>query len=109
MFKINGTTITLTKGDSFYCQIALKKNGTAYTPQEGDVIRFAMKQSVYDTTPAISKVIPNETLILNLLPSDTKQMAVGKYIYDLEITFANGDVDTFINQAEFDLVPEVLA
>jgi len=109
MFKINGTTITLTKGDSFYCQIALKKNGTAYTPQEGDEIRFAMKQSVYDTTPAISKVIPNDTLILHLAPSDTKQLAVGKYVYDIEITFADTDVDTFINQAEFNLVPEVLA
>ena len=38
MYKIDGTTITLTKGDSFYVQIALKKNGNTYVPQEGDQV-----------------------------------------------------------------------
>lgn len=109
MYKINGTAVTLTKGDSFYCQISLKKNGTAYTPDPEDVIRFAMKKTAFDTTALITKVIPNDTLILHLDPADTKQLQTGKYVYDMEITFSDGDVDTFINQAEFTLVPEVLA
>ena len=109
MYSIKGTTITLTKGDSFYCQLTLKKDGQTYTPEQGDVIRFAMKKDIFDAQPVISKTVPNESLILHLDPTDTKTLALGKYIYDLEITFADGDIDTFINQAEFNLVAEVLS
>lgn len=108
MFKINETAITLTKGDSFYCQIELTKNGEAYTPAEGDVIRFGLKKSPFDTDALLEKVVPNDTLLLHLASADTKTLGAGKYVYDLEITYANGDVDTFINQAEFNLVLEVI-
>lgn len=106
MYTIKGNAITLTRGDSFYCQIALKKNGAAYTPQEGDVIRFAMKKNYWDAEAVIEKVVPNETMLLALTPADTA-IAIGNYEYDLEITFANGDVDTFINRQPFTIVPEV--
>ena len=64
MYSINGTTITLTKGDSFYCQLTLTKDGESYTPDQGDVIRFAMKTNYEDRTPLILKTIPNDSLIL---------------------------------------------
>lgn len=108
MYKINGTTITLTKGDSFYCSIELKQNGQAYTPQEGDVITFGLKKKEFDTTALITKVVPNDTLLLYITPNDTKQLQTGVYVYDLELTYANGDVDTFINKAELNLVAEVI-
>lgn len=109
MYRINGTTITLTRGDSFYGKIDLvKQDGTEYEPQEGDVIRFALKKHYNDAEALITKVIPNDTLVLNLMPNDTKTLPFGNYVYDFEITFADGDVDTFINQANFILVPEVI-
>jgi hypothetical protein len=46
-------------------------------------------------------------MILHLEPDDTKGLGFGEYVYDVELTFANGDVDTFINNARFSLVPEV--
>ena len=73
MYKIQGTTITLTRGDSFYCHLDLKRNGQAYTPDDGDVIRFALKKDYFDTNALISQTIPNDTLILCLLPADTKR------------------------------------
>lgn len=106
MYQIKENAITLTRGDSFYCQISLKKNGTAYTPQEGDVIRFAMKKNYWDTEAVIEKVVPNDTMILALTPADTA-IDIGNYEYDMEITFADGDVDTFINRQPFTIVPEV--
>ena len=107
MYKIQGTTITLTRGDSFYCLLSLKRNGQAYTPDAGDIIRFAMKKNYFDAEPLIEQTIPNDTLVLCLLPSDTKTLAFGTYVYDIEITFENGDVDTFINEAKFVIAPEV--
>lgn len=108
MYKIQGTTITLTRGDSFYCHLDLKRNGQAYTPDDGDVIRFALKKDYFDTNALISQTIPNDTLILCLLPADTKTLAFGTYVYDIEITFENGDVDTFINEGKFVIAPEVI-
>lgn len=108
MLKIDGTTIKLTRGDSMYAELSLTRNGETYTPQSGDVIRFGIKKTVADTECIIAKVIPNDTLVLHLDPSDTENFDFGKYIYDIEITFANGDVDTFINNADFNLVAEVI-
>lgn len=42
--KINGTDITLTRGDSLFLHLSLTKNGEEYIPEEGSSIRFAMKQ-----------------------------------------------------------------
>lgn len=109
MFKINGTTISLTRGDTFLAKITMKRNGEDYTPAEGDVVRFAMTTSPINPSrqPIITKVIPNDTLVLRLEPADTKQLRFGNYSYDIQITFANGDVDTFIDNATLILTPEV--
>ena len=107
--EIIGTTIKLTRGDSMYVEVGMKikATGADYTPQEGDVIRFALKRRYEDETPLILKTIPNNTLVLHLEPSDTEDFKYGKYVYDIEITKANGDVDTFIKEAEFEITKEV--
>ena len=46
-------------------------------------------------------------LNLRIVPNDTKNLPFGSYLYDLELTFADGYVDTFINCASFRIVPEV--
>ena len=98
MQKVTDTKIELTRGDTFKAQVVMVKYGEEYTPQDGDTIRLYNNE----------KVIPNDTLSLRLEPSDTKPLGFGEYVYDIEITFADGDVDTFINNAQFVLVPEVL-
>ena len=107
MYTIKGTKITLTKGDSFYCQIALTKDGKTYTPDAGDSIRFVMKKHYTDTEAVIEKTIPTDTCVLYISPADTKTLSCGTYQYDIEITMSDGDIDTFINRAEFEIVPEV--
>ncbi len=109
--------ITLTRGDTFKCTITLREQagGEEYKPVEGDTIRFALKseqmnskKSEYkDDEPLIRKDIPIDTLLLQLDPEDTKNLPFGKYVYDLEITFADGSVDTFITATKFMLTPEV--
>ena len=108
MYKIDGTTITLTRGDSFYVQVVMKnEDKTDYTPQPGDSVRFALKKRYQDAEPLILKQIPTDTLILHLIPEDTKELPFGKYVYDIELTKANGDVDTFIYESIFEIAKEV--
>lgn len=100
MHTVNGNDIFLTRGDTLHIKINMFKNGEPYIPVEGDVIRFAMKKSYKDPDEdvIVLKTIPIDSLILTLEPQDTKQLPFGKtYVYDIELTDTNGDVDTFIN------------
>ena len=110
MYEIRNQKIILTRGDSFYTEVGMTKKDTGeeYIPQEGDVIRFGLKKNAEQTDCIIEKKIPNDTRILHLEPNDTKKLPFGKYVYDIEITFANGDVDTFINNEDFILGTEVI-
>lgn len=109
MVKITGTRIQMTRGDTLKAVIGMKtKSGGNYTPAEGDAVRFAMKKKYSDEDEVlITKVIPNDTLLLHLEPQDTKELSYGRYVYDVQITYANGDVDTFIDRAVFELTEEV--
>lgn len=118
-YNVKGTTIYLTRGDSLVLQVVIlrKQDGKEeiYTPVEGDIIRFALKRDkmnpektkYLDVKPLIVKNVPYKTLILRLEPEDTKWLDFGSYCYDMEITFANGMVDTFISDAKLILTPEV--
>ena len=107
-YSITGTTITLTRGDTFEALVsATKKDGTPYIPVEGDVIRFAMKENYDDARPLLVKEIPIDTMILVIEPEDTKPLAFGKYVYDIELTKVTGEVDTFITKATLKLTEEV--
>lgn len=90
--------IILTKGDTFIAEVEPRRKITQeiYTPVEGDVIRFAMKRSYSDTESLIRKVIPHDTMTLRIESEDTKSLPVRPYYYDIEITFEDGTVDTFI-------------
>lgn len=116
MFTINDNAITITRGDSGIAEITLTtSDGEQYVPQEGDSIRFAVKSNKFtpkmtefvDAEPLIEKSIPITDLNLRIHPNDTKDLPFGSYLYDLEITFSDGYVDTFINCAPFRITPEV--
>lgn len=112
---IDGNKVFLTRGDTFIAQVSITQAGEPYTPQEGDSIRFALKhpamtagkRNYEEATPVILKNIPIDTMLLQIDPSDTKELTFGDYVYDIEITLANGIVDTFITASPFVITPEV--
>ena len=110
MFKIGkDNKMTLTRGDSLYAKVNLVKkiSRQPYEPQPGDRIRFAVKKNYGDLMYAIHKDIPRDTLILHIEPEDTKNLDYGEYVYDIELTTADGDVDTFIARSKFVITEEV--
>ena len=107
-YSVKKNTIYLTRGDTFRATIALKDaEGEIYTPIEGESIRFAMKKHYEDETPLLLKTVPIDTLELVILPADTKELPFGDYVWDMQITRENGDVDTFITKAQLVLTEEV--
>lgn len=105
-YSVDGTKITMTRGDTVRIQVAIDIDGEEYTPQEGDVVRFAAKKAWTDEEPCILITIPNDTLVLTIEPNDTKELEFGAYNYDLQITFANGDVATFVTKAKLKIEEE---
>jgi len=100
-YNITGTTITLTRGDTFEALVsATKRDGTQYIPVEGDVIRFAMKENYDDPRPLLVKDIPIDTMMLTLEPQDTADLNFGKYVYDIQLTKANGIEKIKVNGTE---------
>lgn len=86
-YNITGTTITLTRGDTFEALVsATKRDGTQYIPVAGDTIRFAMKENYDDPRPLLVKDIPIDTMMLTLEPQDTADLNFGKYVYDIQLT-----------------------
>ena len=114
MYLIKRNNIKLTRGDTLIAQVGIIRDDEPYTPEDGDEIRFAMKHPTMnsakteytDKEPLLTKNIPIDTLILQLDPEDTKSFGFGEYVYDLEITFADGYRDTFVS-ATITLTPEV--
>lgn len=114
-YVVDGTTIKLTRGDSMELDVGIQINGDDYIPVEGDSIIFALKKdkmksdktAYVDVNPLVQKTISWSTMKLLLEPNDTKNLPFGDYVYDIQITFASGRVDTFINNAKFIIAPEV--
>lgn len=107
-YSVSGTTITLTRGDTFTAQVSITDSeGNSYVPAEGDSVRFAMKAKYTDTQPLLIKDIPIDTLKLVLDPVDTKELLFGTYVYDIQLTKASGEVDTFITTAKIKITEEV--
>ena len=108
MQTINGKYITLTKGDTLMATVMITSaDGTIYTPEDGDSVRFAMKQNYEDSDVLVVRDIPMDTLLLKLEPSDTSALEPGNYVYDIQLTHANGDIDTFIDKGTLKLTEEV--
>ncbi len=107
--RISGKTITLTRGDTFKATVEIfNEDGSVYVPLPGDEVRFAMKQNYNSTEIKLEKEIPIDTLLLEIDPADTKWLKQpADYVYDIQLTHINGDIDTFIANGKFRIIEEV--
>ena len=107
MLEIDGNKISLTRGNSAQFTVDMFDSAdNPYTPQAGDTVTFSLKRHKNDDDALIEKQIPTNTLELELLPSDTENLAYGSYFYFVTLKTLGGDVDTFISKGMFFLSEE---
>ena len=110
MFKVDkDNTIHLTRGDTARFSIGRIVNTVTnvnYTPTPEDTVTMTVKKTVLDAAPCVQLIVPGGEGF-HIKPEDTKEMAFGKYVYDVQLTTADGDGYTIIPPTTFDLLKEV--
>ncbi len=91
--------------------LTVDKDNTIHLTR-GDTARFSIgpvvkiKKTVMQADPCVQLIVHGGE-VLHIKPEDTKAMAFGKYVYDIQLTTADGDVYTIIPPTTFDLLKEV--
>lgn len=105
MFEVDrANNITIVRGDSAEFDITARNKETKepYDFQEGDTVIFTVKRSAKSSIALIQK----EGIQVRLRPEDTSSLPYGTYTYDVELTYADGYKDTFIQNKEFKIIGE---
>lgn len=106
MLYIEGNTIRLTRGDTAYLQIPLTTTDGIYELASEDTLTLSVKKSTRDMDYYFQKVLTGSD-IFHIEPSDTAELAFGKYVYDVQLNTSNGDVFTVIPPSTFEVLAEV--
>lgn len=103
----NGKDLSMIAGDSACLQIVLKKEGLVLPFGEGDIVFLSIKKSLKDSDYILQKKSTdfNEDGIARIVlaAEDTRDLPPYKYLYDIQVNFANGDVKTIVGPNRFTL------
>lgn len=107
MLSIKDNNISLTRGDTAYLELSIKD----YYFRIGDIIELSVKKTVKDAEHFLKKIIQvenvTETITIKIEPQDTNNASFSEYIYDIQLTTADGDVNTVIPAHKFNITKEV--
>lgn len=94
MLKIEDNNIYLTRGNTAIIDVTIMDGDNPYIFRDGDVLEFAVRRKCDFNNVVLSKrrIEPSFTFIKN----DTKDLALGEYVYSITLFGANGTIDTFI-------------
>lgn len=111
MLYVEGNVIKLTRGDTAYIEVPIKVKlddgtETTYEIADDDVLTFSVKKTVKDSELCIQKVCTGSN-IFHILPTDTEGYEFGKYLYDVQLKTAAGDVYTVVEPTLFQILQEV--
>ena len=103
MLKILNNKIYLVRGDSGAITVnVLNADGSTRVIQPGDEILMTVR-----ATPTSGILFQKTGPEIVIEPADTANLAFGTYCYDVQITLADGTVDTIIPKNEFIVLEEV--
>lgn len=109
--RVFGKTLAMTKGDSETIKITVKNSaGVAVPLVDGDTVYLTVKTSTGETDKILQKVVTSfidGEAIITIQPSDTKDLTVRAYVYDVQVTTSLGNVKTIITPSTFMLEAEV--
>lgn len=103
MLTISNNQIRLTRGDTAVLHVDIINDDTPYELQPEDDVTFTMRRTTTDPDILIQK--HGNPIIIE--PVDTKDLKFGNYVYDIQVTFSTGIVDTIVPPTSFTITEEV--
>ena len=104
---VNGYSLEMTRGDTE--SITVSCEGHPF--EEGDIVEMTVRKRASSEDRAFYKRIDmfNEdgSATIPINPEDTADLSFGSYMYDIQLTFADGTVATIIKPNSFVLLEEV--
>jgi len=109
--KVDGKNMSMIRGDSESITVSCSDtNGNIIPLISGDKIYFTVKEDEYRTEKIFQKIITEFTdgkAIINILPTDTKDLKFKTYKYDVQLNRGDGYVKTIIPVSNFTILSEV--
>lgn len=104
----SNNVIRLTRGDTAKLTVPIENDldNSSYVMDEQDTLTFTIKKSVKDNGKLVQKVVTGSNNF-HIKPEDTDSLPFGKYVYDVQLTTAGGDVYTVIEPTSFEILSEV--
>lgn len=101
----NTTDIKMVRGDSE--GILLRFNN--YELTESDKIELTVRKTFKspEVIRKMAQLMEDGTALVTIYPEDTADLDFGAYIYDVQVTFANGSVKTVVPPSTFFIGGEV--
>jgi len=108
---VDGKNISMIRGDSETITLScVDINGIQISLVAGDTVYFTVKENEYMTVKIFQKIITSFTdgkAIINIIPTDTKELKFKTYKYDVQLSRADGTVTTIIPPSLFSIEGEV--
>ena len=110
LYVLSDGTIRLTRGDTARLIVPIVnripgQEEVPYTIKSTDILELSIKKSVKDDDSLVHKEIVGSN-IFHILPTDTKNLSFGKYVYDVQLTTDN-DIYTVVEPSTFEIMKEV--
>lgn len=109
--KIQGTNISMIRGDSEAIKVSCKDESGADVPLvEGDIVYFTVKRNTYTEEKILQKIVTEfieGAALITIFPNDTRELIPSNYYYDIQLNRANGQVKTIVPPSKFTINAEV--
>lgn len=109
--KVNGTNISMIRGDSETITVLCKDQyGTLVDLIDGDTVRFTIKENINTEIKTLQKTVttfPDGIAVITIVPADTKTLKFKEYVYDVQLTRADQSVITIVPPSKFKIEGEV--
>ena len=99
------------RGDSESLTISMETNeGFDEYFKDGDIVYFTVKETIATDKKILQKIITSFVdgkAIIEILPTDTQDLRVKDYVYDIQLTKGDESVTTIVKPSKFSLLGDV--
>ena len=104
--KIDGTTLSMFRGDTEALYVSCKSNKISRPFVTGDAVYFTLKKNMNNTEKLVYKAVTefiDGKALIDIDPADTNKLTPMRYVYDVKIVFADGESRTAMGPACFEI------